>query len=89
MPVRQRHSGPQERRIQHVLGRSHGRDLPADHQGDAVRIVGREVEVMQGDQHSQVIPVGKLLDQLQKTDLILQIEMGGRFVQQQDRGGLA
>ena len=42
-----------------------GGEMSADEQGDPVRVASGEVEVMQGDEHSEVFGVCQLADQLQ------------------------
>ena len=66
-----------------------GCEMSADEQGNPVCVAGGEIEVVQGDEHGEVFCLCQLADQLQQTDLILQIQMCGGFIEQQNGRGLA
>ncbi len=74
---------------QHFARGAERRDPPRDHQRDAVRVTSGEVEVMQGDQHGEIVLARQFADEIEQADLVLQIEVRGRFVEQEDRRGLA
>ena len=66
-----------------------GGEMSADEQGDPVRVASGEVEVMQGNEYGEVFGMCQLADQLQQADLILQVQMRGGFIEQENGRGLA
>ena len=68
---------------------ANGSEMSADEQGNSVCVASGEVEVMQGDEHGEVFGVRQFADQLQQADLILQVQMRGRFIKQENGCGLA
>ena len=58
-------------RLQHFLWISHGFNFPRDHQGNPVRVMGCQIQVMQRDQYREVVFVSKFVHQFQSTDLVL------------------
>ena len=66
-----------------------GGEMSADEQGNSVSVAGGEVKIVQCDEHGEVFGVRQLADQFQQADLILQIQMGGGFIEQENGCGLA
>ena len=60
-------------RLQNIFWFSHRFDIPRNHEGDAVRIMGGEIEIVQSDQHGKIIFVCQFAHQFQQANLILQV----------------
>ncbi len=68
---------------QNVLGCTDVDYLSGVEDGDPVTVLGRETQVVQGDEHSETAS-GEGAQKFEHAELVTQVEMIGRFVEQQN-----
>ena len=73
---------------QYLDGRAGGVDPALVQQHDLVRHGGGMVQVVQDDPECRPVVVREIADQIEGLDLVAQVEMVGRLVEQQDAGVL-
>ena len=77
---------PQVFRGQHLFGRSHGEDTAGGHQHQPIAVLCGLVEIVQGGERADIALPGQILHALHQFHLMGGIEVGGRLVQEQQRG---
>lgn len=67
---------------QHLVGGTDGEDPSLAHEDNIIRVLGRDIEIVADHNHQEALLAGELLQEMRYAELMLDIEIGCRLVEQ-------